>query len=162
MGLLNYYDSRNRVVDTGLTVQYDKRKIYGDWTHTVGAGQDHYYEAWEMTRTARKTYKYVGMDEDTAKACVAAMTTLYTRTQKDSIWDYNPLNPAEFAEPSTGSSIVMAEIAIQHQAGHMWSVSVSVNEIDSRTRRQAPATVASLFAAENARDYDTAEYEPEA
>jgi len=156
MALLNYYDSRNRVIDTGLTITYNKRRIYGDWVHTVGAGQDHYYQAWEMTRYAKKSYRYVGMDYATAQLCAAAMATKYTRTEKDSVWDLN--DDAEFAESATGSDILMADIVIQHNDGCMYSVSVSVNETDTRMRRTPPVTVASLFSAENSRDYDTATY----
>ena len=155
MGLLNYYDSRNRVIDTDLMVSYDKRKIYGDWAHTVGAGQDHYYEAWEMTRTARKTYKYVGMDHDTALACAAAMKAKYTRTQKDSVWDLN--DDGEFSESLNGSSILMADITPTHNDGCMWSVVVSVSETDTRMRRSFSGDVASLFVNEDSRDYDTEE-----
>lgn len=153
MALIPTYSSGNRVIDTDLSVTYNKRKIYGDWVHTVGAGQDHYYEAWEISRYAKKVYRYVGMDHSTAQSCATAMVSKYTRTQKDSIWDLN--NNAEFAESGSGSTILMAEIAIQHDAGTMWSVAVTVNEQDTRLRRTPPPSVSSLFSSENARDYDT-------
>ena len=152
MSLLTSYSADNRVIDSGKTVYYNLRRIYGEWTHTVGAGQDHYYDAYEATRVCRKQYRYVGMTYAAAQTCATAMITKYTRTQKDSEWDYN--DNAEFGENPTGSSVVMADISVQHVAGGMYETVISVNETDTRLRRAHPGSVASLFSSENARDYD--------
>lgn len=153
MGLLTTYGAANRVIDTDLTITYEKRKTYGDWVHTVLAGEDHYYEAYEITRYAKKSYRYVGMDHATALACAAAMVTKYTRDQKDSVWGLGG-DGDEFDEPTTKSQIVMAEVTPTHNDGGMWSVVVNVNETDTRMRRQVVGSVSSLFFAENNRDYD--------
>lgn len=53
----------------------------------------------------------------------------------------------------------MADISIQQQQGHMYSVIVNVREDDTKLRTDAQAQSISdpsaLFSAENARDYDT-------
>ena len=82
MALIEQYGDDNRVTDTGLVVTYAKRKIYGDWTHSAGAGIDHYYEAWEWTRYARKSYRYVGMSRAAAEECRDDMIEMYTRDGK--------------------------------------------------------------------------------
>ena len=48
----------------------------------------------------------------------------------------------------------MADICIQQQEGHMYSVIVNVREDDVRLRTYS-TDPASLFSAENQRDYDT-------
>lgn len=49
----------------------------------------------------------------------------------------------------------MADISIQQQVGHMYSVVVNVREDDVRLRTFS-TTPSSLFTAENNRDYDEA------
>lgn len=116
MGLLTTYTDENKVIDSGLTISYSKSKVFGSWTATsmtASTASVTYNEAWEYRRFARGTFRYVGMDYDTARACAAAMVTKYTRSTIISKWDptgqdmYN----AEFVDVN-GGNIAMADVAI--------------------------------------------------
>ena len=130
--LKHVYDNSNKVTDTGLCVSY-RQNFNGQY--------------WEITRTAKKQYQFIGMDKDTAYECAAAKRTQYTRA---------------FLRIDTSSGVPQrvyayecpSDIAPQHRDGDVWSVSISVNEQDivaSQTRATDPA---SLFTEANARNYD--------
>ena len=57
-----------------------------------------------------------------------------------------------------GGIMPMADVAVQQVNGCMYEVIINVREDDSRLTKAAPETdIASLFANENERDYDTGE-----
>lgn len=150
MALLNTYSSANRVVTEDKVVTYSVSRIQGEWTHIISPLAWYtYYTVYEYHRYCTKTYSYVGMDIATARNCAAAMVTKYTRNFENSDWD---ADTGTFNDVY-GGTVCMAEIAIQQTAGHMYSVVVNVREDDTKVRTtiQTPDT---LFAAENARDYD--------
>lgn len=155
MALLTTASEANRVVDTALSVSYSRRRIYGLWTHVGLNVTTVYTSAWEYTRTATKSYRYVGMTEDAARTAAASLVTLYTRSTKVSEWDEAD---GEFDVVSAGD-IPMADVVRQHEGGEMWSVVVSVHEQDSRISLSADLSMTTIFSTENARDYDENEEE---
>lgn len=149
--LIEHYSSANRVVDTELAVTYSKTKVYGQWTYQVAiVATETRYEAWSYVRSANKTYRYVGMTKAAADACANDMRQIYLRTQKSSVLS-DQLR--EFVDEITGY-VPMADVAVNRVNGGMWEVSVNVRETDARLRF-ASVTASSLFADEDARDYDT-------
>ena len=162
MALLTTYTEANRVINTALTVTYSKRKIYGSWSYTNLNMQTTIGEAWEYSRHAVKSYTYVGMDYTTALACRSAMVALYARTTKVSEFSTSGATIGTFVTVDAGTQL-MADIAVQHDDGGMYSVVVNVNEQDSRTSTSGSLSPASLFSTENVRTYDgeTADNVPE-
>lgn len=156
MALLNTVTEDNRAIDTALRVVYSRRKIYGAWTYVSLNVTVTITEAWEYLRTATKSYRYVGLDEATANAAVAALQTLYTRSTKVSQFDTAEGSPTygNFKAVAAGD-VPMADVVAQHEEGDMWSVVISVNEADARISLSASESFASLFSSENQRDYDT-------
>lgn len=154
MGLLTSWSSLNRVISQDKTVRYSRRKVYGEWSYlsavSVITTLDH---AYEYHRICTKQYRYVGMDRATAGACAAAMISKYTRSTKESQWNGSGVAAGTFTDESAGV-IPMADVAIIHEEGCMYSVQVSVNEDDTKMRVGA-LTPSSLFADEDGRDYDT-------
>ncbi len=151
MALISTASSDNRVVDTQLSIRYTRRRVYGSWSYASGTSIVTVNSVWEYTRTATKNYRYVGMTGAAATALAAALVDYYTRTTKTSDWDSSE---GQFTTIDAGS-VPMADVVCQHGDGDMWTVSVSVNEEDTRMSRAATASFASLFALENQRAYDT-------
>jgi UDP-N-acetyl-D-mannosaminuronic acid transferase (WecB/TagA/CpsF family) len=150
MGLLNTYTSANCVVDTALSVDYARRVVFGNWVETTGTVPTVHNHIWEYTRTATKTFRYVGMDEATAESCAAALRTLFNRSTRVSTWNgaYGRF------DRDPGGDVPMADIVCQHEAAGMWTVTVSVNEQDTYQSLFATESFATIFATENARVYD--------
>ena len=154
MGLLTSYGSNNRVVYNDKVVTYSKQRIYGTWTYRPALNiEQTYYWVWEYHRYCSKSYMYVGMDLATAQSCAQAMITKYTRSTKVSDWQAEGQNAGTFQDVD-GGTVCMADISIQQQVGHMYSVIVNVREDDVRLRTFS-TTPSSLFTTENQRDYDT-------
>ena len=155
MALLTTATETNRVIDTALRVNYTRRKIYGQWSYVNLNMTVTITQAWEYVRTAVKSYRYVGLDEDTAKSVAATLASIYTRTTKVSEFDTEQGSPTfgTFKHVAAGD-VPMADVVMQHEGGTMWSVAVSVNEQDTRMSLSASESFASLFSAENAREYD--------
>lgn len=63
MGLLNYYDDRNKVETQLLTTQYLSERVGYFGVGTFGEPIIKY------TRIRTKSYSYVGMDKETARRC---------------------------------------------------------------------------------------------
>lgn len=132
--LKHVYDNSNKLTGTGLSVAYrQSHNREGDY--------------WEVVRTAKKQYQFVGMDRDTAYECAAAKRSQYTR------------GFSRIIEPNGQPEIEKiyecpSDIAPQHQDGDVWSVAISVNEVDYKFSRTKVADPASLFVEENARNYD--------
>ena len=150
MGLLSTWNDSNKVVISDKVVTYSSQLVFGEWSYNSAPNViTTLYNAWEFHRYCVKTYMYVGMDRTTAGNCATAMVTKYTRDYKYSKWDNTN---GIFVDENAGS-MCMADIAIQQREGHMYDVIVSVREDDSRMRTN-PTSPASLFTAENQRDYD--------
>jgi len=153
MGLLHTYGSANRVVSNDKVVSYSRQRIYGEWSYVQGNITTTLHSVWEYHRYCSKTYSYVGMDLATAQSCAQAMVAKYTRSTKISDWQSGGAQAGTFKDID-GGSIPMADICIQQEAGHMYSVIINVREDDTRlnTASLDPTT---LFTIENQRDYDT-------
>ncbi len=154
MALFARAAAENRVIDTALHVSYARRKVHGSWTYTSGTSLVTFYEAWEYTRTARKAYRYVGMDYDNAVAEAKRLETAYTRNTQESVLVTSGEGAGTFVETSDVASLCMADIAVQHDAGSMYTIVVSVNETDTKLRTNPSFAFETLFAAERARGYD--------
>ncbi len=155
MALLTTATSNNRVVDTAFGVTYARRRIYGTWTKVVLNVTTTYTSAWEYVRRAEKSYRYVGLDKATADTVAAALRSYYTRATKVSEFDTETGSQTygQFKHVSAGA-VPMADVVAQHEDGAMWSVVVNVHEEDARTSLSALESFASLFSAENQREYD--------
>ena len=157
MGLLTSWGAANRVIDQGLVKTYSRQRVYQDYTYVYGVAElITIHSVWEYHRRATKSYRYVGMDRDTANACAEAMVAKYTRTTKVSDWNGSGELAGTFSEID-GGNIPMAEIAVVHVAGCMYEVHVTVNEDDMRLRVEIVSNPKTLYSTENARDYDTAD-----
>lgn len=158
MALLTTATEANRVIDTALRIVYSRRLIFGSWSWTNGLNETYTINsAWEYMRTATKTYRYVGLDEATAKSVADALVSYYTRATKVSVWNVN--SNGQFAPISAGD-VPMADVVPQHEDGGMWSVTASVNEQDSRMSRSESESFSTLFYTENQREYDDGETAP--
>ena len=154
MALLTSYGSANCVVECGLVVGYSKFPIYGQWEYEDALSVVTVNKAWQYTRSATKSYRYVGMTYATAKSCKAAMISKYTRTFKNSEWNAQSGSTEHFSESSSNNaSILMADIALVCVGGVAWDVIINVNEVDVRVRQSHNGTPAVLFASERARKY---------
>ena len=135
--LKHVYDNTNMVTATGLSVTYKQH-----WNGTY----------WEVTRYAKKSYSFIGMDEETAYECAAAKRSQYTRA-------FARLDTSTVSQTPPLPEIVYAwecpsDIAPQHQDGGIWSVQIQVNEEDVRASLTVLTDPSTLFSAENARNYD--------
>lgn len=135
--LKHAYDNSNKVTDSGLSVTY-RQSFNGQY--------------WEITRIAKKSYSFIGMDKDTAYECASVKRSQYTRAfarlDTSTIDEQHPL-------PSVVNAIECpSDIAPQHVDGDVWSVQISVNEEDTLPSAASVADPAELFAAANARNYD--------
>lgn len=135
--LRHTFDNTNKVTNTGLSVTYTQH-FNGNY--------------WEITRYAKKSYSFVGMDKSTAYQCAASKRTQYTR-------GFRRLDSSTIDEDHPLPSTVYAyecptDIAPHHGDGDVWSVQIEVNEQDVVASATMAADPASLFAAENGRNYD--------
>ncbi len=155
--LLNYYDARNRVIDRGLAVCKDSQRVLGSWTGetVVASGASTTYGSmWRKTRTATMSYRYVGMDLTTAKACAAAMATYWTRKTKYYVWNSMAGEMGDWL-PQDGVSALMASIAVVKAGdGPMYDVEIEVRERDEKWYK---TDYACSWATEDARTYDGGE-----
>ncbi len=154
--LLNYYDERNRVVERGLAVVKERQLVFGKWVGEalVGGSTTTYDRMWRSTRTATMSYRYVGMDLATAKACAAAMEAYWTRSTTVSVWSSTAGEMGDWNSVS-GGSVLMAEVAVVKSGeGPMFEVEVRVSERDEKWRKTS-ADVS--WATEDAREYDGGE-----
>ena len=165
MGLLSSYSDYNKVTSTALKVQYavePDRYEYTGWVEDperdVSSWVTYDRPYYRVTRYATKSYSYVGMDEATAISCQNAKVSQYTRS-------FSRVTQVEVPEPdlpdhtqtvlSTETTReCRSDIAAQHVDGHMWNVVINVNENDEKFSYYVPLNPASLFTAENQRNYD--------
>lgn len=145
MSLLSTYGSANKVTSVGLDVRYSCEYDSGYYIYT---------------RYATKTYAFVGMDEQTASACAAAMRAKYLRQHNRVTIENITVEGADGTTASgytaTNKSVyeALSTISLTHDDGDAWSVEIQVNETDVRATDSASSSPASLFATENAWDYD--------
>ena len=155
MALVPQHSASNRVIDTALTVTYSKRRVSGSWTAATISTWTTYLYAWEYVRHAVKSYRYVGMSYGVACACRDDMLEKYTRATKTSRFDADPYSQTfgTFVHENAGD-VPMASISVQHDDGGMCSVVISVDETDTRMSLSSSQSLATLFSAEQQRDYD--------
>lgn len=139
MGLLTEYNDTNKVTNTALNIKYSVEEA----SFTAVSSTTRYYRC---TRYAQKQYMYVGMDYATALSCQNEKISQYTRSYSRITGESGP-----YPETFLGCT---SDIVAQHQDGGMWSVVIGVNETDEKPSATVPSNVASLFSAENQRDYD--------
>lgn len=150
MALLTTATADNRAIDTALSKTYARRVVYGTWTKVELNVTTTYTKAWEYSRVATKSYRYVGLTEAAAKQIAADYADYYTRATKVSEWDSED---GEFKHVD-GGSVPMATVVPQHEDGGMWSVVIFVDEQDTRLDLSPSRSFATLFATEDARSYD--------
>ena len=148
MSLLNRYGDANKQTSTGLCVRYS-------------CEEDSTYSGWFVyTRYASKTYSYVGMDYDTAKACAAAKRTQYLRRHNRVTIEATTVDAgdgsavASVCAKDTQVYEALCTISMVHGEGDSWNVEIQVNETESRASNSASTSPESLFSAENGWDYD--------
>lgn len=154
MSLLTSHSDANVVVEEALTVTYSQSIIQGSWGYTSANVSGWYTTMRECHRYARKSFRYVGMTHDAAKACRDAMVAKFTRAFRTSYWNSSAMGGGWVDD--TGGTLPMADVALVHDAGDAWSVLVRVNEDDVRFRLVTDAHYPAVdFAAERARGYGT-------
>ena len=158
MSLLTSYGASNLVVDSGLVVTYSARRVNGYWGQSSSMGFDaaSYYHMFELARSARMSFRYIGMTPDAADACKAAMVAKYTRQQWASEWDsFNGM----WVTVAAGT-VPMAEVAKARNDDGSYDVVVNVNELDTRMSLfGSEFTMSVLFYREREREYEGGEAE---
>lgn len=147
MSLKTVYDNSNKVTDIGLSVTYRQKFLETIETTPSGGGSPVSTPYWEVTRIAKKSYKFVGMDQATAFQCASVKRSQYTRT-------FTQVRATD-TEITTDYSIECpSDIAPRHVDGDVWEVAIEVNEMDTTYSIGPAADPASLFSQANARNYD--------
>ena len=149
MSLLTRYGDANKQTSTGLCVRYS-------------CEEDSEAAGWYIfTRYASKTYSYVGMDYDTAKACAAAKRTQYLRRHNRATIETTTSTSADgdASVSTTGAKDTqvyeaLCTISMVHGEGDSWDVEIQVNETETRASQSASTSPESLFSSENGWDYD--------
>lgn len=112
--LLDFYDERNRETDQLLDEQINVEQDKYDGINAYN---------YRITRTRTKRYRYVGMDVETAKACIAAKRALFTRTFYS--WHFNGYS---YSKITRGYPEQVATVTANHVGGAMWNVEIQVSE----------------------------------
>ena len=125
MGLLNVYNNRNKVTSSALAVDY-----------SCAGFEDNGHDRFKCTRTAKKRYKYVGMDKGTAINCAKKMRSLYTHE----FWRETQLS----GYANHNEFVIECPSGIQPTRGNgcMWDVDVAVNETDTIVTTSCLSTIA--------------------
>lgn len=107
MGLLSYYDDRNKVENQLLTIWLRQEQHVGD--------------IYKFSRIATKNYSYIGMDKATATSC------LYEKQAKYKY--YENVNAIISGDLSVLGQELKdgADVAASHDGGGMWHVDINVN-----------------------------------
>lgn len=154
MSLKTSHSDTNVVVEEALTVTYSQSIIQGRWGYTSANVSGWYSTMRELHRYARKSFRYVGMTYEAAKACRKEMVEKFTRTFKTSYWNADVMGGAW--NEDEGGTVPMADVSLVHDDGDAWSVHVRVSEDDVRFRKvQEGYAYAVVFAAERQRGYGT-------
>lgn len=109
--LFSYFDERNRV-----TIEPKKTIYTMDFLRTYA-----YADVYEYHKITTKVYQYVGMNEATAIACQNEMLAHYRRL-------YTLFNSTTLAPVNKKSWKTVADVTCKNDGGHMWSVTIQVNE----------------------------------
>jgi len=151
MGLLTTATADNRIVDRDLVITYSQKLVNGKWHWIYGLAEGDVWRAWEYRRFATKTYRYVGMDFDSAKTKAESILQSFTREYWISQFEYDS-SGAHFYQYSGGIK-PCATVSVNKMQGHMYEIIIQVNEEDVAysTKIQNPETV---FAYEQSRTYD--------
>lgn len=149
MSLRTSHSDANLVIDEALAVTYSNTIIHGSWGWSNGLNvTGTFYTMREIHRYARKTFRYVGMTFNAAKACAREMRELFTRDIRASYWNNGSWNI------DTAGTILMADVACVHVAADGWDVHVNVNEDDVRYAMvNSSVDIDQLFSSEMSRDY---------
>lgn len=126
--------SSNKVIKTDLSVTYEVDR------------EDSWYV---VTRHATKSYSIVDLDAESAAVIANQRVAIYTRP-------YSVLvSSGGGTMPSVRSlTNCLAKVFPRHDTGPVWRVDVDLDETDVKVSATEPADPATLFTAENARDYD--------
>lgn len=124
MALRTTYTDANLVIDEGLDVYYSSKTIQGDWTYAAGVSIVHLYTMVERHRYATKSFRYVGMNYETAVSCRNAMRAKFARTVYSSFWE-----GGGWSRVYSGT-MPMASVQILPDGGDAYSVVVNVSEDD--------------------------------
>ena len=129
--MLNTYGKINYEVEVPLSLDYTKSTI-----HKAG-GQYGSTPQYMYTRRATKTYRFKGMSESTAKACLNDKKIQYNR--KFMGWKllggnwYNKYYFIQFGNPSAAAEDYHAQVAtfnvVRNGAAPTFDVQITVNEI---------------------------------
>ena len=154
MAWVNDYKNAACIVEEGLTVTYSRRKISGSWGWVSLNMSGSWSYMNEYHRYATKSFRYVGMTYDAAKACRDAMIDYFTRKIKIDVWDGSATNGTWVTKD--GGELLMADISLTRGDADEWSVHVRVSEDDTRyTLPDQPFTAESQFVFEQSRKYWT-------
>ena len=151
MSLKNSYGEANKYTQTGLDVRYVAEQ-------DVDSG---YYI---YTRYASKTYSYVGQTFESAKVCATNKKAQYLRKHNRATIKAVSSTDESTGETKTTYKVVdssvyesLCTITMNHADGDAWDVEIQVNEEDVRVATSADVNPETLFATENAWDYDEGE-----
>ncbi len=153
MALCTAATASNLVLQNDKKVVYAKAKIYGSWVSVplvTGGAVYTYTSAWQASRYATGSFRYVGMTLAAAKTAAATLRTAYTRSFKNSEWDASASGGNGAFVDRDGGEILMADIEVVSAGGDAYDVLVNVREEDHRINLTS-ATQA--WTAENARSY---------
>lgn len=152
--MLDTYTEANRVITRGLAAWTAVERVFGSWTGgtLVGSGASVTYGSmWRHVRRATMSYRYVGMDLATARACAAEMAEKYTRTTRAFVWSPTAGSMGDWTE-NDGGSVLMAKISVVRAGdGGAYDVVIDVDETDEKWQKDRAAV---SWALEEARDYD--------
>lgn len=152
MSLFTSHGEANRVVDTALKVVYTSAWVSGNWGWVSANASGFYAHMWEHHRYATKRYRYIGMTEQAARACQAAMIKLYTREIRFSEWLGSSMGGGWATV--TGGHQLLADIEMSRNDDGSWDVYVSVAEDDVRMSIGSSTATHITFSTEADREYD--------
>ena len=121
MALFDTWSDANKQTDSALSSTYTcERDAYvpGRWGGTYW---------WKITRRRTKSYRYVGMTEAAAKACVQAKLQQYCRSFVSWLWANGTWTVLNNIDDRYCDQV--AEVSAEHTEGKMWSVKIDVDEI---------------------------------
>ena len=142
--LLNEWGEFNRVDTKPFDRRYESRSY-----NSVTATGNYKKTTTETHRFVNHTFRYVGMDLATAKACAAALREKYRRT----FWNWRYTSSSADGTLGGGwakSDSYVASVAtveLVQMGGHMYGVDCQVNEETILYRTSAAADIEAAFTA---------------
>ncbi len=157
MGLIHPVEmegTKNLVISEALTTTYSRTIVRGSWTWTAANVSGAFDKMQEVHRYARESFRWVGYTREAATIKRDELVSLYNRSFSYSDWN-STVSTGKW-EVKSGGRRVMADIALVREDGDVWSVSVTVNEDDTRMVKVGEAIdYDAIFTSENARTYVT-------